>query len=71
MTDRYFALTVTLADLIRQDDAEAIVQAIKMIKGVQDVVPQVADAETYWAHESARLELKSWLLDVLREVIEP
>jgi hypothetical protein len=67
MTDRYFALTVTLERTIRQDDAEALIKAIKMIKGVAGVVPIVANTETYWARESARRELEKKLLAALRE----
>lgn len=34
MTDRVFALTVTLSDGIRDDDAQPIIDAIGMIRGV-------------------------------------
>jgi len=41
MTDRYCAPTVVLDKDIRSDDAEAIINAIKMVKHVLDVKPQV------------------------------
>lgn len=37
MTDRYFALTVLLKKDTREDDAERILNAIEMIKGVSKV----------------------------------
>ena len=46
------------------------IEAIKMVKGVQDVVPAIADRQTYWARESARRELEERLWKALREVFE-
>ena len=67
MTDRYVALTVTLDRMTREDDAENIIAAIRMISGVQDVVPVQTDANTYWAKETARRELVSVLWDALKK----
>lgn len=65
MTDRIIAYTVILQEEIRSDDAEAITNAIRMIKGVADVAPVVADVEAYWARETARRELGERLWEVL------
>ncbi len=65
MTDRYIAFTVTLDKEIRQDDCEPIIQAIQMIKHVRSVQPVIADAATYWAKESAMMELRTKLFDIL------
>jgi hypothetical protein len=65
MTDRIIAYTVTLIREIRDDDAEAITNAIRMIKGVANVVPVVSDPNTYWAKDTARLELGKQLWAVL------
>lgn len=44
MTDRHIAYMVTLADDVREDDAEeGILTALRMIKGVVDVRPVIAD----------------------------
>jgi hypothetical protein len=43
MTERYRGFTVGLAKDIRDDDAEVIISAIKMIKGVLDVRPISTD----------------------------
>ena len=64
MTDRYVALTVTLDG---PDDAQVIIDAIKMVKGVAGVVPVVADANAYWAKETAKLELLDKLIQMARE----
>jgi UDP-N-acetylmuramyl tripeptide synthase len=67
MTDRHFAYTVILQAPIREDDAEAIKQAILMVKGVADVIPQTATAETYFAVETARRELEEKIWKALRK----
>jgi hypothetical protein len=65
MTDRYYALTVVLDSNIREDDAQEIIDAIKVIGGVLSVAPEVSDIETYAALERARRELLTKLLKVL------
>jgi hypothetical protein len=65
MTDRYYALTVTLTEPIRDDDAEAIINAIRMIKGVNNVVPLVAEADLHWAAERAKRELGEKILELI------
>ena len=46
MTDRHAGYLVTLASDLREDDAEATVDALLQIKGVIDVRPVVANPET-------------------------
>lgn len=65
MTDRVIAYTVTLEREVREDDAEAIENAIRMVKGVAEVVPVVASVDAYWAKETARTELGRELWAVL------
>ena len=65
MTDRIYALTVTLTEPIREDDAEAIINAIKLIRGVASVTPLVANAELYYATETAKRELRDKLWSIL------
>jgi len=65
MTDRYFALTVTLDRDIREDDCQPIIDAIKMVKCVQSVVPHVADFDQYAAVERASADLRKKLFEVL------
>ncbi len=66
MTDRYFTLTVLLDHDHRSDDAEDIINAIKMIRGVADVTGNVTDTNTFIAISTAKRELQQKLIDVLR-----
>lgn len=45
MTDRHTGYIVTLEEVIREDDAEKVINALKQIKGVIDVRPVVAGME--------------------------
>ncbi len=65
MTDRFFSITVLLEKDTREDDAEAILQAILMIKGVASVSPHVTNLEQWSAEMRARIELGSKLWRVL------
>ena len=65
MTDRLHSLTVVFERNIRADDAEPILAAIRMIRGVQSVTGQVADEASHMAEERARRELGEKLLDVI------
>ena len=66
MTDRVRTLTVELNGEIRDEDAEAIMDAIRMVKGVLDVrLGPVCDAASWAAHRAAVREID----EVLREAI--
>lgn len=65
MTDRYNALIVTLDQDYRSDDAEAIISAIRQLRGVLSVVPHVARLEDHIAYTKARQELGDRLWNVL------
>lgn len=64
MTDRYNALVVTLERDIRDDDAEHIIQAIQMIKGVLSAEGNVADMSSHVAESRVRQDLgkKIWAI---------
>jgi hypothetical protein len=66
MTDRFNTLTVVLERNMRDDDAESLIQAIQMLRGVAAVAGDVANSETYMATERARLELRQKLWDALK-----
>ena len=65
MTDRYYALTVILEKDMRDDDAECVINAIKMMKFVLDVKGNIANPDTWMAEERARRELGQKLLDIV------
>ncbi len=66
MTDRYNALIVVLDRDIRDDDAKAIIDAIKMIKHVQSVKGNVSDITDHVAKETAKRELIDKIWEVLK-----
>ena len=65
MTDRYHALTVVLDHDIRNDDAERLMDSIKMLRGVLSVAGDVADMNTYTAIERARHDLGRKLVEIV------
>lgn len=65
MTERYNALVVSLDRDIRQDDAEHIINAIAMLKGVNGVTPNSVDPDTF----SNQLRITKTVTDSLYEVI--
>jgi len=65
MTDRYNALVVVLDHDIRDDDAEALLNAIRMLKGVLSVKGNVSDIGDLIAQDRASHELRKQLRDIL------
>ena len=65
MTDRYHSLTVVLEKDVRTDDAEPIINAIRMVKGVLSVSGKVSNIESHVAQERARFELGKEILEVV------
>ncbi len=67
MTDSVHALTVVLEAPLREDDVQAIVKAILMIKGVCNVQTHIADVNHYASYERARQDLLLQLYTVLNQ----
>ena len=65
MTNRIAGLTVTLQADIRDDDAQPIIDAILLLKGVVSVKTHVADMEHNFALQQALHELRQQMQDVL------
>lgn len=57
MTQRLKGVTVTFDRDIREDDAEALLTAIRMIKGVADVSPIEATSDDWMARQRVRQEI--------------
>jgi hypothetical protein len=66
MTDRYHSITVVLENNTRDDDAEGIIHALKMIKGVIEVKGNVVDSTLFTAESRIRIELLGELLKVAK-----
>ena len=67
MSDRTVSLTVVLDNVYRVDDAEEIMRAISMMKGVIKVGANIADPDTYVAYQRVRLELREKLFKALED----
>lgn len=65
MTDRYLTLTVVLDKDTRDDDAQGLVDAISLMKGVMSVEGNVADVQDYMARATAIDLWREKLIDVL------
>lgn len=64
MTDRLHSLTVVLEEDLRVDDAELLIAAIGMMRGVLSVSPNVSDTRDLVAQMRARGEWRDTLLAV-------
>ncbi len=67
MTDRINALTVVLAEDMRDDDCEYVINAIRMIRHVLAVEPHVTDHNSYVAEMRVRAEWRKRMLDALED----
>ena len=65
MTDRYHSLTVVLEKNMRDDDAESLINAIKMMRNVISVEGNVADFTSLMAEERAINNLGQQVLAVI------
>lgn len=65
MTDRLKGFVVTLDRDLREDDAECVIMALRMIRGVIDVAQVPANPDDHMNRERALLELREQLRAVL------
>jgi len=66
MTTRLKGLTVVLDHDIREDDAEYIINAINMIKGVLIVKSIECETNDWMIESKVKIELRSKILDILK-----
>lgn len=66
MTDRLQGLTVAFERDIRDDDADAIIAAIKQLRGVAGVTPHVVDINAFVARARAQQDIEERLWKALR-----
>lgn len=62
MTNRLNSLTIVLEQDIREDDAEQLIAAVRMFRGVLSVTPNVSELSDHVAEQRVRRELgeKLW-----------
>lgn len=70
MTDRHRGYVVVLENDIREDDAEAVINAMRMIKGVLTVKPIIADAASMIERERVKVEYNLKLHEALTAVLK-
>lgn len=70
MTDRHAGYVVTLDKNVREDDAQPILDAIRMIKGIASVVPERGDAQTAIAEQRAIVRLSKHLAAVQNALLK-
>ena len=69
MTDRHTGYVITLKDSIREDDAEAVINALKMIKGVVSVKPVIHGDIAGMVGASRRdVEWREKIIELLEEM---
>jgi hypothetical protein len=68
MTTRYKSFIVSLEHDIRDDDADAIITALKMVKGVLRVEPQEATVNDLTIQYREKSELRKKLFDFLMKL---
>lgn len=68
MTDRFHALTIVLKEDIREDDAEHLIAAILMLKGVLSVQGEVSSVSLLTATHRAKYELRKKVSDLLAQL---
>ncbi len=69
MTQRLKGCYVAFEKDIREDDAESILQSIRMIRGVGGVTTDEAGLADYAIRTQVRCELSNKLQDLLKEVL--
>jgi len=66
MTTRFKGLTVTLIRDTREDDAQHIIDAINMIKGVMNVIPINSESDDWIIESRLKADIRSKMYDILK-----
>ncbi len=69
MTDRHAAYIVVLDENLREDDAENVITALGMVKGVATVEPVVASRDQHIAKARMKEDVVGKLYVVIRDIL--
>ncbi len=58
MTDRIKGFTVALGKDMREDDCQQIINAILMIRGIENVTPLITSNDDWLARQHVKAELR-------------
>ena len=70
MTDRYKGFLITLDKEIRDDDADQIVTALKMIKGVFSVQPYINSAEDWMMYSKGVWDTRKEIIEFMNKSVK-
>jgi len=65
MTDKVKGFTVTLSNDIREDDFQAILEAVNMIKGVGHIEPSLVTSVDHMNRTKIKMELMSDIYELI------
>lgn len=68
MTDRIKGVLITFEKDIRVDDAQPIIEALTMIRGVSTVMPYVTNMEDYMLYEKGQIDARKGMFEYLTKV---
>lgn len=67
MTDRIKGVLITFEKDIRDDDAQPIIEALKMIKGVLTVKPYITGMEDYMLYQKGHMDARREMFNYLKQ----
>ena len=70
MTARHSGYVVVLSDDIREDEAQAVLSALSMVRGVISVKPVPADSSMLIAQTRERHQIAHKILNLYEEVMK-
>ena len=68
MNESHAGYVVTLTNDLNDEDAQQVLDALRMIRGVLSVEPVAADFSVHIGTERARSEIRGKLLDLARNL---
>ena len=71
MMDRIKGLTVALDQDYREDDAQGIINAIKLIKGVANVAPIQSHGEDFINRQQIKTEIAGEIQRIMNKLFGP
>ena len=68
MTAKFNSLTIVLESDVREDDAQTLINAILMLKGVLSVEGNVSSVTDYVAESRVKTEVRNRLFEIITSI---
>jgi hypothetical protein len=68
MTAKFNSLTIVLESDVREDDAQTLINAILMLKGVLSVEGNVSSVADYVAESRVKSEVRNRLFEIITSI---